>query len=159
MQPIPATSGIYIIRNTQTGQVYIGASKNMRTRTSAHRRALASNTHTNKQMQTDYTTHGPDAFLFEVGELVTDAADMQAAENRLIETHAGKCYNRKPSNMRTASASERDMIVYRTFHDWRISFYARLGTMDPHILQTLQGDLQITVERIAAELQRRPEGK
>lgn len=154
MNTIPAASGIYLIRNSETNFVYIGASKNMRARVRAQRRALEAHTHSNKQMQADYDAN-PGAFVFEIGELVTDSADLQGAENKLIEAHAGSCYNRKPSNMRIMPASEKDMSVYRTFHDWRIALYARLPACDSHILQTLQGDLQITLERIAGELEHR----
>lgn len=153
MNTIPAASGIYLIRNTSTNFVYIGASKNMRARTSAHRRALAAKTHSNKQMQSEYDASA-DTFIFEVGQLA-DAADLQDAENRLIEAHAGRCYNRKPSNMKQTPQKERDMIAYRAFHDWRILFYTRLGAMDVHILSTLRTDLQITLERIDTELQGR----
>jgi hypothetical protein len=155
MNTIPAASGIYIIRNTQTGFCYIGASKNMRVRVRVHQRALIAGTHSNKAMQGDWTAHGPDSFVFEIGETIADPDALQAAENKLIESHAGQTYNHKPSNMRVTSASERDMITYRTFHDWRVWFYGRMGAMDSHILATLKGDIEGTIERIDAELQRR----
>lgn len=154
MNHIPAASGTYFIRNTQTDCVYIGASKHMRVRVRAHARALAAGTHTNKKLQAEYTAN-PGAFVFEVGELVTDADQLQDAENRAMELHAGNTYNRKPSNMRQQPQSEKDMQAYRAFMDWRVLMFARLPSMDRHILQTLADDLQGTLDRIAGEIARR----
>lgn len=148
MKPIPAAPGIYTITNKQTGFVYIGASKNVRLRINAHRRALLAKTHSNKQLQEEFTA-SPDTFTFDIGELVTDLADLQATENKFIAEHVGKCYNRRPtSNMRTSTARELDLNIYSEFHKWRILLFARLGTMDRHILKTLKDDLQATIDRI-----------
>ena len=42
------TSGIYIIRNTESGKVYIGSAVNVRVRLRGHRSGLVSGIHPNK---------------------------------------------------------------------------------------------------------------
>lgn len=154
---LPASPGVYLIRCAATDRVYVGASKSsVRARTNQHRRALVAGTHSNKAMQQDWATHGPEAFLFEVAELVPDAGELQAAENRIMELHAASCYNRKPSNMHKVPGAEKDLALYKVFHTWRIAFYARpLQAFDTHLLRTLQADLQRQLTDIGGELERR----
>ncbi len=67
---IDPTSGIYRIRCTLTGKVYIGSSLNIDRRLYGHRRHLASGKHVNAHLQAAWNKYGPDAFEFEIVEIV-----------------------------------------------------------------------------------------
>ena len=60
--------GIYIIRNTVNGKVYIGQSRRLTNRQYTHFRSLEKGEHHNKHLQRSYDTYGADAFEFEVLE-------------------------------------------------------------------------------------------
>lgn len=61
-------SGIYIIRNTKNGKVYIGQSRRIANREYCHFHSLEKGRHHNKHLQRSYDTYGADAFTFEVLE-------------------------------------------------------------------------------------------
>ncbi len=154
---LPTQPGIYLIRCTVTERTYVGASKtSVRARTSAHRRQLTAGTHSNKGMQSDWLAHGETSFTFEVAELVQDAGELQAAENRHMEAHAANLYNRVSSAMRRVPGTERDLSVYKAFHSFRGALYARpLKEIDAHLLTTLHADLSRQIADISTELERR----
>ncbi|HLP15038.1 MAG TPA: metalloregulator ArsR/SmtB family transcription factor [Bacteroidota bacterium] len=66
----PPTSGVYQIRNTQTGRILLGSSLNLHGPWNKHRFALSTGVHSNKELQKDWNELGPDAFVFEVLETV-----------------------------------------------------------------------------------------
>jgi len=61
-------SGIYCIRNTKNGKVYIGSSTNIKTRMSRHASELKYNSHTNNFLQNDWDEYGSTSFTFETIE-------------------------------------------------------------------------------------------
>ena len=67
---IPTTSGIYRITCIVTGKIYIGSALNLRNRWRRHRNALLRNGHHNPKLQRAWNKYSPDAFTFEVLELV-----------------------------------------------------------------------------------------
>jgi len=67
---IPNTSGIYRITNTINGKFYIGSAVNLRKRKTSHFSELRRNQHGNLILQHAFNKYGPDAFTFEVIELV-----------------------------------------------------------------------------------------
>jgi len=69
--------GIYLIRNELNGRLYVGSSKNIKTRKCCHIGTLNRRTHRNKFLQADWDKCGANAFVFYIVEEVT--------ENRLIE--------------------------------------------------------------------------
>ena len=56
-------SGIYAIRNTITGDVYVGQSINLVGRWGGHFRQLAKGKHPNRKLQDDFSSYGSDAFV------------------------------------------------------------------------------------------------
>lgn len=89
--------GVYKITNSQNGRTYYGSAKEFKRRWKQHQYALQASKHSNKFLQADYLKCGPDAFVFEVLEVVEGAR-----ENRLEREGAflkerfdgGKqCYN------------------------------------------------------------------
>ena len=58
-------TGIYQIRNTKNGKVYIGSAKNMRVRWGRHTSALNLGKHHSRHLQSAWEKHGAAAFTFE----------------------------------------------------------------------------------------------
>lgn len=61
-------SGIYQIRNTVNGKVYVGQSKDLAQRKRVHRRMLLDGKHYNRYLQRSFNKYGEDSFAFEVLE-------------------------------------------------------------------------------------------
>jgi len=59
-------SGVYQIKNTKTGKVYIGSSIHLHTRLKAHLYALRSGRHHSAKLQRSWRVHGEAAFEFKV---------------------------------------------------------------------------------------------
>jgi len=58
-------SGVYLIRNTLDGKVYVGSSKDLSTRFRSHMYALNSDGHHSVKLQRAWNKYGTDAFVFE----------------------------------------------------------------------------------------------
>lgn len=67
---IPRASGIYKITCTVNKRIYIGSASNLHKRRNQHWNALKHNQHYNLHLQRAWNKYGPDAFTFEVLELV-----------------------------------------------------------------------------------------
>lgn len=61
-------SGIYQIRNTVNGNVYIGSAVNIGKRWSEHKKDLGNNIHHNRHLQSAWNKYGADCFEFTVIE-------------------------------------------------------------------------------------------
>jgi len=68
-------AGVFQIKNTANGKVLLGSSLNLEGPLNRHRFMLTIGGHPNKALQQDWNAYGPDAFIFEVLEVVkvTDA--------------------------------------------------------------------------------------
>jgi predicted GIY-YIG superfamily endonuclease len=77
-------AGIYSIRNKINGKQYIGSSKSIRQRWSAHRSELRAGAHHSAALQRAWDKYGEDAFEFLVLELVEDELARLARETALI---------------------------------------------------------------------------
>lgn len=85
-------SGIYIIRNTVNGKVYVGSAKSLHRRLSEHRRKLERGDHENDRLQQAFTKYGKAAFDFVVLEHVEERAARLAREQHWIDFY--KCAER-----------------------------------------------------------------
>lgn len=74
------TSGIYQIKNTQSGKIYIGSSSDCERRFKAHRRNLEQENHRNIHLQRSWNKHSTDDFTFEIIEEV-EPDDLLEREN------------------------------------------------------------------------------
>lgn len=89
-----SSSGVYLIVNTVNGNFYVGSSRNLASRWSAHRRALETGRHEGPGLQAAWNKYGAEAFRFEVLEY--------CEPERLIELEQGYIdglkprYNRNP---------------------------------------------------------------
>jgi group I intron endonuclease len=77
--------GIYVIRNTISGRIYVGSARCIDNRWATHRHSLANGKHHSRLLQRSWTKHGPSAFSFEVLEVVQDASELLAREQHWID--------------------------------------------------------------------------
>ena len=74
------TSGIYIIQNTRSSVVYIGASVDIDRRWKEHRRSLAASRHHCKYLQRSWSKCGGSDFAFEILEECSTAEMVEAEQ-------------------------------------------------------------------------------
>jgi group I intron endonuclease len=96
--------GVYEIRNTITGDIYVGASNRIPIRLKAHRRALELNRHHSKRLQADWNKYGPDAFTFQIMRPLS-ADDLLWEEEALAIFELKPAYNTAPT-MKITSREE-----------------------------------------------------
>ena len=63
-------AGVFQIKNTITGKVFLGSSLNLEGALNGHRFSLTIGAHRNTALQHDWNSSGSDAFTFEVLEVV-----------------------------------------------------------------------------------------
>lgn len=84
-------SGVYQISNKVNGRVYIGSAKEFKCRWRQHVNSLKRGKHHNSFLQADYNTHGTNAFLIEVLELVEGDKNYRLlAEEKALEERIAK---------------------------------------------------------------------
>ncbi len=79
--------GIYEIRNKVTGDVYIGCSKNTKSRMQGHKSELTKNKHHNKLLQNAWNRYGNKAFTFKHIETVYAETHLYIRERDWINKH------------------------------------------------------------------------
>jgi group I intron endonuclease len=67
-----SVSGVYKITCLKNGMIYIGSSKNIRSRLSSHKYNLKNNSHHNHYLQEDFNLYGINNFKFEILETCND---------------------------------------------------------------------------------------
>lgn len=93
--------GIYKITNIKTNAFYIGSTFEFKTRGRDHLRSLEYNKHKNKYLQASWTKHGPEAFIFEVLEVVEGdklartTKEQEYLDKVLQESNWDICFNFK----------------------------------------------------------------
>lgn len=85
-------TGIYIIKNTETERVYIGASKDFYRRINFHKSQLKRNLHSNKKLQQDWNTYGKEKFIFRFIESCNEE-NLRIRERYYIENNRACTYN------------------------------------------------------------------
>lgn len=68
-------AGVFQIKNTVNGKVLLGSSLNLDGPLNLHRFALTQGTHRNAALQAEWNAYGPDAFVFEIVDVVKRTAD------------------------------------------------------------------------------------
>jgi biotin operon repressor len=71
----PRQAGIFQVKNTVSGKILLGSSKNLHGPLNKHRFLLSIGRHWIKTMQEDWDRLGPDAFVFEVLEVLKQKDD------------------------------------------------------------------------------------
>ncbi len=80
--------GIFSVRCTPTGKIWVGASANLSATRNGLWFMLRSGTHTEKQLQAEWTAHGEQAFEFEILYTLDDETHALAIPDRLKEEKA-----------------------------------------------------------------------
>lgn len=104
----PKEAGIFQVKNAANGRVLLGSSKNLHGPLNKHRFLLSTGSHWNKKMQVDWDRFGPDAFTFEVLEVLKQKDDPSYnLEDELalleeiwierVQPFGGEGYNKKGS--------------------------------------------------------------
>jgi len=71
----PRQAGIYQIKNLRSGKILLGSSTNLHGPLNKHRFMLSIGRHSNAALQEDWNRNGPDAFSFEILEVVKPSDD------------------------------------------------------------------------------------
>lgn len=103
----PRPMGVYQIRNTANGKLFVGASVNLPAILNRHRSELRMGGHKNRELQKEWAEFGPDAFEFEVldtlappdGPDYDPSADLRALEELWLDRlspYGERGYNAAP---------------------------------------------------------------
>jgi len=79
-------AGIYSIRNTISGRIYVGSSVQVRERWKHHKLALRKGTHHSRPLQRSWIKHGEAAFVFELLEVIEDHNNLIVREQHWMES-------------------------------------------------------------------------
>jgi group I intron endonuclease len=145
-----AESGIYQIRNTVNGKIYVGSSKHMETRWRQHRGALRSGIHRSKHLQRAWNSQGEDSFRFE--PLITCASSMLIwYEQQFLDQLQPAYNNRKLADSNLGHVHDADTRA-------RISAGMKKVTADPSWRQRMSAQ-QLGTKRSATTRKRLSENK
>jgi hypothetical protein len=114
---IPTSSGIYQIRCSQNGKIYVGSAVNLRARWDLHRRSLIMNQHFNPHLQAAWNLYGAESFEFSVLQYVEET-QLLIIEQRWIERTG--CVDRDIGfniNLHTTSGGEGVGLRWEGFCD------------------------------------------
>lgn len=84
-QEAPTHPGIYQIRCKINGKIYIGSAINIRKRWKQHRLDLRCRKHHSRHLQRAWEKHGPDAFAFEVLQVMDNEVDLLRIEQEWLD--------------------------------------------------------------------------
>jgi hypothetical protein len=71
----PRQAGIFQVKNTKTGRIFLGSSTNLHGPLNRIRFQLSVGSFDNPSLQNDWNQFGPDAFAFEILEVVKSSDD------------------------------------------------------------------------------------
>jgi group I intron endonuclease len=104
-------AGIYVIQNRVNGKIYIGSSKNLRSRLIAHHNALVKGVHANSLLQNAWNKYGKEEFRVSVVEVVESTDDLLPREQFWIDIESPfqlRGYNILPTAGNNAGYSHTD---------------------------------------------------
>ena len=94
-------SGVYLLKNTSTGRIYVGSSSNIDSRIRQHFSSLKKNCHANKDLQTDYNQgYTFDTIIYKQFP-VSERIFLLTEERKAIQHYKNEnipLYNRQPIN-------------------------------------------------------------
>ena len=116
--------GIYQFRNVKNGKIYVGQSRDMDTRHSAHVNSLRGNRHNNVKLQRAWNKYGESAFVWSVLE---ECPESQLSERERYWIAANDSFHNgynmttggEGSAGRTQSLFEREVRRQYTFKSWK----------------------------------------
>lgn len=83
---LPKSGGIYKIVCQANKKIYVGSTFNLKRRKNDHEDALLGNYHKNPSLQASWNKYGPNAFQFEIIELVRDISALVLQEQHWISS-------------------------------------------------------------------------
>lgn len=117
---------VYLIRCLPANAVYVGASRVVGRRLTAHRQALRKGEHSNSFMQQLYNDYGEDAFTFSPAVIVEDESDLAVYEQSvycMLSRHGFTMINRGENTSKPMSGVSRpDMQTHEVIahlNRWR----------------------------------------
>ncbi len=90
LKHMPQISGVYQIKCTANGKIYVGSAVDMRDRCEHHRSSLRHGNHPNAHLQAAWNKYGEEYFEFTALELTNRNGLLQAEQNWLDKTKAFK---------------------------------------------------------------------
>lgn len=124
MEEIVLTSGIYAIKNTENGKVYVGQSVNVAKRLRDHLCNLASGSHRNAHLQAAWVKYGADSFETQVVEACAIEV-LDARERAWIAyfkcTDPAYGYNRESGGNAQKAVSEATRAKMSAAHKGRVA--------------------------------------
>jgi len=105
-------SGIYVIKNTLNGRVYVGSAKRFKERFADHESSLRRGVHRNRFLQSDFDKCGTGTFAFIVIEVVEGERDRRLEREQEYITqwfdNGQRCYNLTRDAISRDGAPDRD---------------------------------------------------
>ena len=130
---LKVTSGIYLIRNTKTGFIYIGSSQNIEKRFNQHKSNLARRKHDNRHLQNSVNKHGIENFTFSIiYKVQCDDSTLREYEKLfMLSENPKEMYNMMcPLAFKCLSVNHKEFIERRV-KTWKETV-ARNGGLPPH---------------------------
>jgi group I intron endonuclease len=117
-------SGVYSIRNTKNGKIYIGQTVAFFTRWATHQYGLNKGTHHNKPLLSDWVLFGADAFEFSVVEVLDPISAVLNGQEKFWIDHYGSLDREKGYNL--ASIGETSALICYPCRSIKIGGYSVL---------------------------------
>ena len=114
-------SGVYVIRNTVNGKMYVGSSKNIRTRLTAHLNMLKKGIHHSIDLQVDFNEFGEDKFESEI-LIECPSSEARKYEEEYIDKLGLKQFGYNAGKIKKTSS-----LRYSLFLDELYATLSRLG--------------------------------
>lgn len=139
-------SGIYCIENTKNNKIYIGSSKNLYNRLSAHKCALNKNRHQNIKLQKSWNKHGSDNFICYVIEFCNPDI-LTTREQYYIDT-LKPSYNITLDVIRNSLSEESRIKISKTLKEKYKSGEIKLTRFTPIDVYNTKGEYLNSYETI-----------
>lgn len=78
--------GIYALKNTITGKLYIGGAPSLPNKMEFHMKALCNRNHPNVSLQKSWDEYGFGAFAFSIIEILNDKSKLHDKTNQMINS-------------------------------------------------------------------------
>jgi predicted GIY-YIG superfamily endonuclease len=106
--------GVYVIVNTHTRAVYVGQSKDIKGRWSAHKSALDAGRHSNKRLQSEWRLYGGQLFRFHVVLMGSPTLALAREKALTVEALGGDCYNHSAAACPGRNSSSGEAMQQKT---------------------------------------------
>jgi len=100
MNKANSLSGIYLIKNTVNGKVYIGSSCDIKKRFSCHKSQLIRGKHCNSELQREWNIYGESSFVFDIVHVAETGVNLFVVEQDYLDIYyddGNSCYNIRPN--------------------------------------------------------------